>query len=215
AVPPWIALLLAGIAVIVVVALVPGPRDYLVDWWQTLVGPASATPVATRPTAVASPTTSASAGPGPVATSPPVEDEEPRHEGTLGSIFVEHVTVPEGALLSRGEPFVKVWRVRNSGLRPWPPGVHLAHVDGHPMEGEISPPLEREVPPGEEVEIELPLVAPHEPGHHEGLWQLREPEGELFGTKLRVVVEVVLSEEARAEGTLGSIFVEDVTVPEG
>ncbi|HUV94869.1 MAG TPA: NBR1-Ig-like domain-containing protein [Anaerolineae bacterium] len=215
AVPPWIALLLAGVAIIVVVALVPGPRDYLVDWWQTLARPATATLVATRATAVASPTTAASAGPGPVATSPPVEDEGPPREGTLGSIFVADVTVPEGALLSPGEPFVKVWRIRNSGLRPWPPGVHLAHVDGHPMGGEISPPLEREVPPGEEVEIELPLMAPREPGEHAGLWQLRIPEGELFGTKLRVVVEVVFSEEAPAEGALGSVFVEDVTIPEG
>ena len=214
AVPPWMALVVAGIAVIVVVALVPGPRGYLVDWWQTLVRPASATPVATRPTAATlvaeagQPTSVPAAVPSPTAEAPPRED-------ALGSALVEDVTIPEGTVFSPGQPFVKVWRVRNSGLRPWPPGVHLALVDGHPMGEEVGPPLEREVPPGEEVEIELPLVAPHEPGHHEGLWQLRHPEVGFFGTRLRVIVEVVLSEEARAEGTLGSIFVEDVTVPEG
>jgi len=200
-VPPWIALVVAGVAIIVIFAAVPGPRSLLASQWHKLFGGATAGPVAAAtaepsPISVPSPT----AAPGPTKASPtsqptkapPPPDEEEVKEGTLGSVFVEDVTVPEGALLRVGEPFVKVWRVRNSGLRPWPPGVHLVHVDGHLMgERDMGEPVPHEVPPGAEIEIELPLVAPHEPGGHHSVWQLGVPDGELFGTKLRVVVEAV------------------------
>jgi len=204
AIPPWIALALAGVAIIIVMAVVPGPRSYLVDWSKKLLGRATATLVVAPPTP---PTSVAREGkdvsgpvtaPSPTAVARPTETPQPPRaeeapiEGTLGSDFVEDVTIPDGTMLRPGEPFVKVWRIRNSGLRPWPSGVHLVHVDGHPMGEEVSPPLEREVSPGEEVEIELPLVAPEEPGEYGSLWQLRIPEGGVFGTELRVVVEVVL-----------------------
>ena len=58
--------------------------------------------------------------------------------------------------------------------------------------------LPRQVAPGDNVDVSVGLIAPVEPGTHQGFWQLRDPSGNLFGvgssadrpiwTKIEVVI---------------------------
>ncbi|KAK0548901.1 hypothetical protein OC846_002516 [Tilletia horrida] len=51
----------------------------------------------------------------------------------LDAEFVEDVSLPDGAVIAAGSRFDKVWRLRNSGKKPWPAGVRLKYVAGDSM----------------------------------------------------------------------------------
>ncbi len=108
---------------------------------------------------------------------------------TPDSQYVADVTIPDGTAVHPGESFVKTWKVKNSGACDWGEGCELVFVSGEQMGGPESVPLPS-VPAGEEADISLDLVAPSEPGPHEGVWRI-EQGGEAFGTNLTVVIEVV------------------------
>jgi|GEM_PF-1966615 len=95
--------------------------------------------------------------------------------------FVEDVTVPDGATFGAGEKIVKIWRLRNDGTCPWTTEYELVFVDGDPM-GAASPSrLTQEVKPGETADLAINLTAPNTPGSYQALWQLRTPQGRIFG----------------------------------
>ncbi len=54
---------------------------------------------------------------------------------TLGARWVADVTVPDNTALAPGTPFVKTWRVRNSGTCAWEPGTRLVFISGDPLGG--------------------------------------------------------------------------------
>jgi len=98
------------------------------------------------------------------------------------------VTIRDYAVITPGKSFDKTWRIANSGTRTWPSGARLAFVEGQQMGGATSEPLGREVAPGEEVDVTIPMTAPDKPGTYKGTWQMQTPEGESFGAKLYVAI---------------------------
>lgn len=87
--------------------------------------------------------------------------------------FVSDVTLPNGTVVTPGEPLVKTWRVRNSGTSTWD-GYKLIFVSGDQMSGP-SPVDIPYTPPGAEVDISVPLLAPDTPAR--GDWQILTPDG--------------------------------------
>ena len=77
--------------------------------------------------------------------------------------FIEDVTVRDGAPMQAGEPFQKVWRVRNTGNRAWQPGDTLAFARGERVSAEQSVPLPR-ADTGDVVDISVPMTAPTRAG---------------------------------------------------
>ncbi|MBC7228016.1 MAG: hypothetical protein H5T61_12435, partial [Thermoflexales bacterium] len=64
--------------------------------------------------------------------SPEVTPMEPTTAAgcTLGARWVADVTVPDNTAFAPGIPFVKTWRVRNSGTCAWEPGTKLVFISG-------------------------------------------------------------------------------------
>ena len=114
----------------------------------------------------------------PLATPCPGED----------AAFVADVTIPDGTLIKPGEQFVKTWHVRNSGRCVWSTDYHLTYVDGQLMDAPSSVELTEEVRPGQITDISVTFIAPREPGPVKSRWQMQNPQGATFGTRVFVLI---------------------------
>lgn len=123
----------------------------------------------------------------PTQTPPP---DVPGPEGcTLNSAFVADVSIPDNTEMSPGRPFMKTWRVRNTGTCDWEGGTVLAFSSGDRMGGADSVAVGA-VDSGDTVDITVDLTAPTTPGTYRGNWQLEDPEGTRFGSIIYVQIVV-------------------------
>lgn len=113
-----------------------------------------------------------------------------RTMGQDAAEFVADITIPAETALAPGQQFVKVWRVKNSGRRPWAVGYRLVFISGNAMSGPDSQPLPP-ANPGQEAELALPLSAPTTPGTYTGSWQLQDEQGQAFGDTLAITIRVI------------------------
>jgi hypothetical protein len=149
--------------------------------------------VTPRPTGTPTPTATATPGPPTAYMAPsatPTSTPLPTVDTTgcsLGATFELDVTVPDNARVALGEPFVKTWRLRNTGTCEWERGYHLVFVDGERMdcpEMVAMPPTA----PGEASDISVQLVAPTSAGTYRGYWQVCVNETECFGDRIYVQI---------------------------
>lgn len=133
----------------------------------TVVGPEALTEV--EPILVITPTPTAADLPAPT---PACIDR---------ATFITDVTIPDNTNLPAGQPFTKVWRLRNDGTCPWNEEYKLVFIDGDPMSNPTPLPIAGSVPPGSTVDLSVDLVAPLADGTYRSNYQLRNPQGVLFG----------------------------------
>jgi hypothetical protein len=103
--------------------------------------------------------------------------------------FVADVTIPPGTAFPPGARMEKVWQVQNSGSCAWGVGYKLVQLE----ETGLIAPDTVPVPPtaaGETVDLAVTLWAPPEAGTYAQVWQMRSPEGGLFGPTLPLTIEV-------------------------
>ena len=165
------------VSLLLLVTLACGPVATVVVVATPTPAPPTATPEAAAPTTAAPPTE----------TSPP----EPTTAAgcTLGARWVADVTVPDNTAFAPGTPFVKTWRVRNSGTCAWEPGTKLVFVSGDPMSG----PAAVDVPalaPGAQTDVSVSMVAPSAPGTYRANYQFQAPNGTRFGAIIWVQIVV-------------------------
>jgi hypothetical protein len=99
--------------------------------------------------------------------------------------FVKDVTIPDGAILSPGSRFTKVWRIRNIGACAWGPNYTLVFAGGDRMQSYNNVPIYQTVYPGQSVDLAVELVAPSTPSHYRGYWMLSNSYGANFGIGAR------------------------------
>jgi len=102
---------------------------------------------------------------------------------------VADVTVPDNTAFVPGTPFVKTWRVRNSGTCAWEPGTRLVFVSGDPMGGPPAVDLPA-LAPGAQIDVSVSLVAPSAPGTYRASYQFQAPDGTRFGSVIWVQIVV-------------------------
>ncbi len=90
-------------------------------------------------------------------------------------------TVPDGSLETAGAAFTKTWRLQNIGACTWTSAYAVVFVSGDAMNAPSSVPLSGEVAPGQEVDINVNMQAPANPGDYTGNWSLRNASGAVFG----------------------------------
>ncbi len=145
-------------------------------------GPVATVVVTATPEMTAAATAPPQATPAPSVATPTEAPPEPTTAAgcTLGARWVADVTVPDNTEFAPGTPFVKTWRVRNSGTCTWEPGTKLVFVSGEPMSG----PPAVDVPalaPGAQTDVSVSLVAPASPGTYRSNYQFQAPDGTRFG----------------------------------
>lgn len=93
--------------------------------------------------------------------------------------FVTDVTIPDGTVMSPGQRFEKVWRLRNSGTVPWV-GRYLRRLGAPGGLGIPSSPVQvpiADTMPGETVDISVPLKAHILAGTAEVHWKMVDKDG--------------------------------------
>lgn len=95
--------------------------------------------------------------------------------------FVRHLSISDNTALQAGQPFAKIWLVKNTGGCVWSEAYSLRFYSGDEMNGPAQIQLPHPVNPGETVEIRLDLVAPSGITSSTGYWVLSDPAGNLFG----------------------------------
>jgi len=121
----------------------------------------------------------------------------------LAARFVRDVSVFDGTQMAPGTPFTKIWRLKNVGEAPWPPGTRMLFVGGDQMTTEMSVPLSHTsaVMPGEEIDVAVEMVAPKELGRYLGYWRLTGPHmRRKFGQRVWCHVQVVDPSASGVEG---------------
>jgi len=91
--------------------------------------------------------------------------------------------------IAAGAAFQKGWRMINSGTCPWGAGYALTFANGELMGG-AAVPVEGEIAPGQQVYPSANLTAPNQPGIYEGFWQMKAPNGKVFGERVHVGITV-------------------------
>jgi hypothetical protein len=117
--------------------------------------------------------------------------ETPSGSGPGGCIlsaqFISDVTIPDNTVLAPNAPFVKTWRVKNSGTCNWDAGYQLIYAEGTQMSGPAGVNV-NSTAPGANVDISVNLVAPGSPGNYTGKWRLKASNGVIFGGFTVVIV---------------------------
>ena len=96
-------------------------------------------------------------------------------------------------LVPPGQPFVKSWRVRNSGTCTWNSAYFLGFDHGNVPAAQMGgqPVFVRgTVAPGATYDFSANLVAPTTPGVYQGFWQMRNGNGTAFGETIWVGIRV-------------------------
>ena len=121
--------------------------------------------------------------------------------------FVKDVTIPDGTVVSPGETFTKVWRLKNRGTCTWTSDYMLVFHSGSQMGGTTAVRLPGSVAPGQTVDVSVTLTAPADAGSYKGYWILRNASGALFGTSdkanIPFYVDVTVKKQSLPHGTVG------------
>ena len=151
-----------------IAALTPSPTP-------TLPATETATPTAATPTAS-----------GTVAITPVALADN--------AAYVSDVTVPDNTQFAPGQKFTKTWRIMNSGSNAWTKDYKLIYVSGDLMGDVKQVSLPQNVPPGQQFDISVDLVAPSQAGTYKSTWQMVNANGTAFGDQ--IYVQIVVSASA-------------------
>lgn len=93
-------------------------------------------------------------------------------------------TLPDGSQLYPGTMFTKTWTLRNEGICTWTPDYAVVFMNGDSMSVPAAVKIgEKEVKPGETIEVSVPLIAPIAGGNYRADFKLRNAAGVLFAFK--------------------------------
>lgn len=108
------------------------------------------------------------------------------------------VTIPDNTTMTTNAKFTKTWRILNSGTTTWTTDYKLIFIDtskdgaftglllGTTKEVNLS----KEVKPNETIDISVDMVAPTTTGTYISYWRMLNPQGQLFGESMTVVIVV-------------------------
>jgi len=95
--------------------------------------------------------------------------------------LIKHLTINDNAAIDAGQPFAKLWQLKNAGTCVWTTDYSLVFYSGEQMSGQQSIPFSSNVGPGELVDLRVDLVAPLNQTNYTGNWILRDASGNPFG----------------------------------
>ena len=120
------------------------------------------------------------------------------------AVLLEDVTVPDNALMTRGEKFTKTWRFMNTGKCNWS-GYTIAFVAGDRMETPDSAPVPQ-TESGKTVDVSVELTAPSIDGAYTGFYELKNAKGETLsiGAESSFWVKILIGNATASTGAPGA-----------
>lgn len=85
-------------------------------------------------------------------------------------------SVADGTVMDPGETFTMTWQLKNIGAATWTATYLLRFYSGNPLGATQEILLGRVVPPGELLEVSIPMQAPTVPGDYRTDWVLSTEE---------------------------------------
>ncbi|MCW5877293.1 MAG: hypothetical protein KIS80_00325 [Anaerolineales bacterium] len=155
--------------------------------------PPTATPTEVPPTATNTPElpTLTPTVTGTPSTATPLPTQPPASGGgggaSLGCLRAEltYETIPDGTQMEISQSFSKRWVLKNVGTCPWTPAFAAIFVDGELMGAEsvqgFEDYIDKDIYPGERIDMSIAMQAPNERGTYRGYWMLRSDSGTIFG----------------------------------
>jgi peptidoglycan hydrolase-like protein with peptidoglycan-binding domain len=120
----------------------------------------------------------------------PAATDTPEPPGcTFDASYVADVTVPDDTEFPPNTPFVKTWRVQNTGTCNLEEGTQLVYVSDDPLGGPPAVDFPPAVP-GSNVDVSVNFVSPGTPGTYRSNWQVRTTDGTLIGDQIYVQIVV-------------------------
>jgi len=125
---------------------------------------------------------------------------------TNSAAFVSDVTIPDNTEIAQGTPFIKTWRVSNTGTCVWGSEYTLAYYSEERMNAPASVTLPVTYP-GQPADISVTLTAPNSLGTHRGNFVIKNPAGLIMkvdnDSRLWLVIKVTadISNATAASGT--------------
>jgi hypothetical protein len=171
----------------------------------------SATPMASfTPFATATGLTAATA------TTRPTARPAAGGEGSCMSASLVGETVPDGTVVTPGQKFTKVWKIKNTSTCVWDTSYKIVFWDGEVMGGGYVYNFPQQALPGDTVDVPLVLTAPTAEGTFQSLWKLQTPGGASFGVGYDTPfwVEVVVSSDTDYEYGITEVTYNIVREPE-
>jgi hypothetical protein len=96
--------------------------------------------------------------------------------------FVRDITIEDGKEIPPGEPFEKIWRLKNAGTCTWTSSYSLVFDSGDQLSAPDSQQLTTNtVAPGQEIDVAVEMIAPDDPGEYRANFKLKNPSGTVFG----------------------------------
>jgi len=153
----------------------------------TIAPPPTATPlpIPTQPIPAIPTSPSGASGPAPI-----LPGESPDN-----AIFVEDVTVPDGAVFWQNEKFTKTWKIENTGTTEWNTSYKLVYVDGPIMGDDLVISIINPIEPGNQVTLSVRMKAPAALGTYINYWRMMNAEGQFFGDVLYMQILVGTTED--------------------
>lgn len=125
-----------------------------------------------------------------MAPAPVKQDAKKPKKNPLGAHFVKDLTFPDDVVVAPGQAIRKAWLIKNTGEVAWPVGTKLVSIVGSTFGQDAETVLKVQVKKGEQFKLTVDLVAPAETGKFTSRFQLVSPEGEKFGHKYWINVQV-------------------------
>lgn len=141
----------------------------------------SGAPPSAQPTQVAGQPTAAPLVPTSTAFVQPTAAPQPC---VFSAKYLEDITIPDGQAMLPNTPFIKTWRVQNTGACSWGPGSglqNLQFVGGNPLGAPNLVPIPNTIPAGATGDLSIQMTAPAKPGTYKSNWKLRADDGTLIG----------------------------------
>ncbi|MBI5652014.1 MAG: hypothetical protein HZC40_16480 [Chloroflexi bacterium] len=107
---------------------------------------------------------------------------------TNNAAFVADITIPDGMVIAPGQPFTKIWQLKNTGTCIWN-NYQLVFITGDAMTSGTVVNVQSTAP-GATVNISVPMTATTASGTRTGQWRMRAPNGAGFGTTVNVTIAV-------------------------
>ncbi len=105
--------------------------------------------------------------------------------GCNNSAYLSETAPTDKTQIAAGKNFQKGWSMQNTGTCAWGSGYSWAFVSGDQMGGKdvLITSKDTATDPGHSNTFFVKLTAPQTSGEYKGFWQMKAPDGTLFGVQ--------------------------------